>query len=191
MIRFEFCALDYLNNWQRYDRDFCRRLQSADFEERRKALVDAAKYYRITRNFKLRFDSGIRLTDIVKVLDSISGSSVDRDYVSEVEKFTSEINRIYGQRNLSAASKLLWLKCKCPVIILDSRALKALRKEKKIIEPVSYANYCDTWLFAFRNKREEIVSAAAKLESVLEFSFDSKLNKSDITSLVRNEWVFT
>lgn len=151
-------------------------------------VVDAAKYYRISRNFKRRLDSGDRLAEIVRVLDSVRPSSVRSDYISQVEEFTSQLNTIYGQRNLSAASKLLWIS-KCPVIILDSRALEALKNDlKKKPKPVSYTSYCDTWLVAYGKKRNEIVSAAEKLESVIEFSFDSSASKPDMKSLVENEW---
>jgi hypothetical protein len=73
--------------------------------------------------------------------------------------------------------------------MLDSRALEALKKDlKKKPKPVSYTSYCDTWLVAYGKQRNEIVSAAEKLESVIEFSFDSSASKTDIKSLVGNEW---
>jgi hypothetical protein len=71
----------------------CRALISRS----RKVVVDAAKYYRISRNFKKSRDSGDHLAEIVRVLDSIRPSSVRSDYVSQVEEFTSQLNTIYGK----------------------------------------------------------------------------------------------
>ena len=67
MISFKFCALSYLNNWQKYDRDFCERLKSSDFRKRQEVVIDVAKNYKISRNFKKESpDSGSRLVSVVK-----------------------------------------------------------------------------------------------------------------------------
>jgi hypothetical protein len=129
------------------------------------------------------------------VLDAgLNGVVVTRDNVdSTVCKLAEEFASTCGRgKEISAASKFLWIRCKAPVVVLDERAKTCLRRlDGKIGE--DYAQYRKKWLNQFEQREEAIRLACAELPRVKDFSPDDETGenlKSTVTSRWFHERVF-
>ncbi|HET7262450.1 MAG TPA: hypothetical protein VFK60_11615 [Casimicrobiaceae bacterium] len=71
---------------------------------------------------------------------------------------------------LSAASTLLWLRRQSPIVIYDSRAVRALKRLAEGTDVSSYATYCDTWRTQFSLRKVEIESDSNKLHQFAAFT---------------------
>jgi hypothetical protein len=160
METYEYYAFRFLSQW--HENEFALYMAiSAKPEEAqvRKAL----SYFQVSRNFK-GIDKPGNLTFIVQSLQAVCCNLSLSAPVVKVNKLASVFKSRFGQLNVSAASKLLWLSYRCPYIICDSRATKALKKEfhhRRADE--SYEEYVDAWRSEFTNHKKQIEDAANAL----------------------------
>src|SRR3989344_6114630 len=118
---FEFCALRFLLQWERSEKSLHRGMKGAPtIENLRRAL----RFFQIARNFPgLKNDNNAQfIIHELTSLDSHSGYTPER----KVEQLALRFKFKFEKFNLSAASKLLWLRHRKPYIIYDSRAVRAL-----------------------------------------------------------------
>jgi len=188
---FRFFALQYLNDWCRYDRGFVEGLSPGKSrDDRLDSLQKAAKYYKIARNFKRRPDENEnRLDKALQELEAI-GNSITEDKVSStVCDLAGRLHLSYGENVISAASKLLWIRHKSPIVIYDSRANQCLEKEcGRSLGRGKYEEYLEEWRKQFNNRKERIESACAELVNVRGFSLADDMADEDFKCLVGNRW---
>ncbi|HUY15483.1 MAG TPA: hypothetical protein VMX16_17910 [Terriglobia bacterium] len=183
-----FCALEYLNDWYRYDYYFVVGLCSEDEDEQLRWLVEAVNVYRIARNFKAR-PGEVRLKQALRALNATGDSITDTNIVSAVRKLAGELGSPDGKVLISAASKLLWFRYKSPVVIYDGRAHRCLSKQcSGKLAASDYGAYYYEWREQFLKREEHIRSACSELSRVKEFSRAYAVSNKELGTLVGNGW---
>ena len=105
-LPYEYCAYRYLELWERTEKPLYSALSGAHSTRQ---IRSALNYYKIARNFRgLKED--VVAESISRELLAIDGG--EEDYIKNVEDLAGSFKKSYGQYNLSAASKLLWLRYK-------------------------------------------------------------------------------
>ena len=126
---FDFCALQFLNQWLEKEANYCESLASSDASLQRESLVAAGGHFRAARNLPKKYDTDRGLQRYEPVLEILNDfAPVTFDNVIDVVNYTRQrISSKYGQRSvLSLTTKFLWLKVKSPVRIYDRQARIAL-----------------------------------------------------------------
>ena len=179
-LPYEYCALRFLLQWETAEKHMRSKFQSdLTTSDLRRAL----KHFQIARNFK-----GLRseevATSVINQLLVISASKKPPE--SKVTNLANSFKGEFGKFNLSAASKLLWLKQPKGVIIYDSRAVSSLRQMGWQFRKADYEAYCQAWRTEFNARRKEIRAAAKRLPEAASFLPTTCRNKK-LDALIRNK----
>ncbi|MEW7864658.1 hypothetical protein [Aeromonas diversa] len=187
MDNFHYFSMMYLNDWFYWDEPFISRISDTNKDKRIMGLHDAAKYYKVTRNFKT-IPERVRFEKALDELELISCPSNAEDAISTVNELSSALMKNYGRNAVSAASKFLWLKFKSPILIYDSRAYEWLRTRGHQIPVGDYASYYDAWNSAY-SEAESIIDASTKgLFKVKEYSQAYDREEQAIKTLTSERW---
>lgn len=157
---FEYCSLQYLNQWFNNDRGYCEDLSNDNQETKRSALERAAVFYKVARNLPLKFEKGLkRYQPVLEILDLVCKEQFNNDNpVKEIVEIRNRISRKYGNRNVSSlTTKFLWLKIKQPILIYDSRARNALRSNDDLVD------FYNKWKESFEKHKKYIEKACSCL----------------------------
>jgi hypothetical protein len=143
-------------------------------------------YYKIARNFRgLKEDEVAE--NISKELLEIDGS--EENYIKNVEDLAASFKKSYGQYNLSAASKLLWLRYRSPYLIYDSRAVTALHRMGNKFRNADYTLYCESWRREFEKRSDEISLAAHGLVNLpRKYTPAFTLTDDDLVKIADSKW---
>lgn len=186
MNNFNYFAIKYLNDWVEWDKPFINKLKSKVSSEQILGLHDAAKYYKITRNFKKISEN--RFEGVNNTLKNVRGSITVNNVDKKVLNLSNSLKSIYGKNVISAASKLLWLKYKSPVVIYDQRAFNWLKQKGHKISIGDYATFRDAWLTEYEKERKNIKLACTKLSSVKEYSLAYSYTKKEVSEISSKNW---
>ena len=183
-----FCALKYLNDWIQYDRQFVRGLSKTG-DDRLDCFTQAATYYRVARNFKGLADESTR-QKLLEALDERSGPISEGEVDDKVKGLSDSFRAICKKGAISAASKFLWITHKSPVVILDSRVVRALSvmRAGRNVSETDYATYRTIWLAEFARHRSEIEVACDELRRVKEFTLAWALPDEEFSTLIKERW---
>lgn len=94
----------------------------------------------------------------------------------------------FGSKNLSDASKLLWLRKRSPIIIFDSRARKALNNLSYNIRATDYSEYLNCWRKEFLTREDAIRAAASRLPDVKDFTTMWSDKDDTLLDIVKSDW---
>ena len=179
---FDFCALQFLNQWLEKEESYCDLLASTDIEDQRRALFKAGVHFRVARNLPRRFEVNGRYQSILEVFNKNKISDVNlHNVVGEVQE---QISGHYGGRNvLSATTKFLWLKVKSPIRIYDQQARKALGTKDK-----DFISFNEAFTIRYAECEEEIIDACSKLKSILSYSVRPDIKHEELDKLVSEPW---
>jgi hypothetical protein len=184
----KYSALEYLNYWYGYESRFADDLlPSKPREVRLRCIQDAAKYYGVSRNFKI-IPGEERLENALQALDGIGNPVTNEKVDSMVRDLAKRFQLIYGKEAISAASKFLWIRHKSPVVIYDDRAFRCLMSCGSKLGQGEYAKYRSEWLKQFNYSDDEIRLACAELVRVKDFSLAHDKRDEDVASVVANRW---
>lgn len=184
-ITIEFAAMRFLVQWYHKEK-----LLHAGIRQPTPAEDDihaALRFFQIARNFR-----GVReRRQLRKIRDALCRhrTSVAHSPVEKVERLAAAFNSAGFQRNVSAASKLLWLSSRSPFKIYDDRARKALIKLGE--EPGAkgdYARYFKAWEQQFEFHRAEIRFAASRLSSLRAFLPRPVPSEAEVHALAGHTW---
>ena len=141
---FTSAANRYARTWVEREEDLALGLRAIDRATRLGSLQRCAGYFRIARNFPTRFDLDRelpRLDPVLAILDTLRFPLRSDHLIDIVERTSERLASVYGKKGLlSAATKLLWLMHKDPVVIYDSQVRASLR-----VPPGNYAAYVSRW----------------------------------------------
>ena len=176
---FEFCALKFLIQWQRYE----SALHTAFSQAPTECDIDAAlKFFRVARSFRSSDD---RLVSILSSLNDARHNQSLSNPQEKVKYLTSIFSQKFGKKNISAASKLLWLSYRSPFIVYDGRAIKALNRFGHKF--VSYAQYSIAWRQEYAEAEDSIWSAVGQLPSVKKFA-RYPISDAELVELANAQW---
>ena len=178
---YEFCAHKFLDLW-RDEEPLHKDMQGAPSAKQIRAGL---KHFKVARTFKgLSDDVAEQISaDLVEVSDRREGN-----YIEKVTSLARRFKKDFDQFNLSAASKLLWLRNRRPYLIYDARAVRALRRlGNKSTD--NYTSYCEAWQEEYEKRSEEVSLAANGLVSLpRKYTAAFLLEDRQITDLVQAKW---
>lgn len=180
---FEYCALHFWDQWHGYE----ARLYAA-ISARPTALdVRAAlNYFQVARTFAGIAAEGAadHIRDcLIRVRNDASLPMPHQ----KVENLADELSARFSQRNISAASKLLWLSFREHFVIFDSRADNALHMhfEKQFDD---YQSFTVAWHQVFELHKEEITQAVQRLPSGRVFMRLPASSEAEILTTAMQPW---
>jgi hypothetical protein len=161
MTTFEECVREYAGYWTGKENWMVSGLQSTDVQTRLNALQKAAGYFRIARSFRNAYDvdKGLpRLAPLLAVLEHYRTIRIKPDsLIAAIEDARVRLGAPYGGRNvLSAATKLLWMLHKAPVIIFDSQVRIALGTAHG-----DYESYVRAWRAGYDSVESDVRDACS------------------------------
>ena len=181
-IHYEYCAFRFLELWGRYEERLHTDMSGTPSPGQIRGVLN---HYGVARNFKGISDK--RAGKISADLLEVSGSRT-REPSDKVIELAGRFQKDFEQLNLSAASKLLWLRNQSPYRIYDARAIKGLRRLTKF-DKADYRSYWEAWEREYEPRSSEISLAAHGLVSVpRKYTAAPSLTNGQLTKLVRAEW---
>jgi hypothetical protein len=182
-IPYEYCAYRFLEMWERDEKPLHRAMLGTPSAGQ---IRDALKHYRVARTFKgLSEDSRIAekiSENLLEVSDGCKGNHSDK-----VTSLAKRFKETFGQFNLSAASKLLWLRNRSPYLIYDARTVNALRCLGNRFD--NYISYCEAWEREYKKRSSEISLAAHGIVNLpRKYTAAFSLTDDQLTGLVQSKW---
>jgi hypothetical protein len=182
-LPFEYCALRFLIQWKQREKSLHDQMAgNPSLAEIRSAL----RYFQVARTFKgLRSDDAAQaVVDAFRNVDEQSQLSPE----DKVSNLALRFKEKFNQFNLSASSKLFWLKHKEPYVIYDSRAVAALRELGRDFPNANYAAYCKCWRDQYSQHKKAISQASSRLREVKAFLPPCHRTETDLATLVSQSW---
>lgn len=177
---FDYFALHYLRLWEGREEGLHNDLSNENPTP--DALTRAMHGFRIARSFKGIGDPERRMRVIEHIKD------VGNDGANSVTKLTCLFGDEFGRENLSAASKLLWLRHRSPFLIYDRNAVVALTMmSPKAKIDRNYGEFEAVWRSEFGKREKEVVAAAHRLTGLLPY-FDHVYDERALHSLGSSQW---
>lgn len=178
-----YCALRYLLLWEQQERILHEAMRGfPSGADLRKVLHN----YRVARTFK-----GIgKRENAERVLDKLRAIGDDNSLtpVAKVESLTEEFTNDFEKSNLSAATKLLWLRYRGPYRIYDARAVRALKCRGRRFNSRNYGQYAEAWQLEFHTKQVCIDSAIDLLPGLQPFLSQWHETTTSIRQLTTQQW---
>lgn len=152
---FHHCAARYLDVWLRTESRLFDSLRSPSRESLRSALT----HFRVSRGFGGIAEEGTADT-VISLLVRRDRYVTPKTAPKRVIDLATDLENHLGYDNLlSASSKLLWLRCRSPFVIMDKRAADALEIEGESFPRRDYASYFEAWRNRFTHHRDAIAEA--------------------------------
>ncbi|HEY0378438.1 MAG TPA: hypothetical protein VGC87_16095 [Pyrinomonadaceae bacterium] len=182
-IPYEYCAYRYLELWEKAEKPLHSAMSGMHSAVQ---IRNALSYYKVARNFKGLKEDNVA-ENISKKLLEVDGSR--GSYSENVEKLADSFKVSCGQYNLSAASKLLWLRYRSPYLVYDKRAVTALNRLSNKLKNADYTSYCEAWLKEYEKRSGEISSAAHGLVNLpRKYTAAFTLTDNDLIKIVHSKW---
>lgn len=183
MLRFEFFALRFWEQWQRKEERLYQVLRTAPTEQ---DIREALNHFQVARTFKELRGEG-RTAYIRDCLIRVRDDSTLPQPHEKVERLVDELSKNFGSSNISAASKLLWLSFRSPYVIYDRRAAETLR-EQFGARFQGYQQYAAAWRTAYKENERAIGKAVEELPKARLFMRSEPPQDLDIVSVAKEAW---
>jgi len=185
---FEYCSLEYLNQWFINDMGYCQALANGNKSEKLAALKSAGVVYKVARNLDSKYDEKKGLTryePVLDIIDPLKSTQFENNPVKEILEIEKSLSEKYGNKSLlSLTTKFLWIKIKQPILIYDSRAKDALGTESGDLE-----DYYKKWREEFKANQKEIVDVCSKLPDMNKYAVNQEVGtKEYIREISNNTW---
>ncbi len=183
---FEYCSLEYLNQWFTNDRGYCQALANGDKSEKLAALKSAGGFYKVARNLDSKYEKGlIRYEPVLDIIDPLKPSQFENDTVKEIREIEGTLSEKYGNKSLlSLTTKFLWIKIKQPILIYDSQVRIALGTKSDDLDA-----YYKRWREEFKANQKEIVDVCSKLADMNKYAVNQEVGtKEYIRKISNNTW---
>lgn len=186
---FQFFALRYLNDWCADDQRFVADLSpNNDLATRLSSLCEAATYYKVARTLPT-LPGERRLAQALDAIDAVPAPITDSSVDAAVCDLATRFQTLYGGGYvLSAASKLLWVRHRWPVVILDGQAALCLRRLGCRFDVGDYRGYRREWRQQFAEREPVIRAACGELVGVKAFSLASTMSNGELEQLASASW---
>jgi len=180
---YEFCAFGFLSQWLESEFALHAAISSAPTES---AIRKALAYFQVARTFK-GLDSPGKTALILQALTDVRNDPTLTMPHEKVEALAGQFQMCFHQFNLSAASKLLWLSCKEPFIIYDTRAVKALSRHfgRKFAD---YKEYSVAWREEFARAQGSIRVACETLPKGRIFMRSCEPTDRELLDMAKETW---
>jgi hypothetical protein len=180
-VNYEYCAYRFLELWEKDEKALHKDMKGTPSAYQIRKVLN---HYRVARNFKGLSGEAHKISkDLLEVSDG------EGDYADKVTMLAKRFKKSFGQFNLSAASKLLWLRHQSPYRIYDARAIKGLRRLTKF-DKADYRSYCEAWKREYEPRSSEISRAASGLVHLMPRKYTAAplLTDAQLLTLVGAQW---
>ncbi|MBI5759848.1 MAG: hypothetical protein HZA46_15120 [Planctomycetales bacterium] len=181
---FEYCALRYLLLWGQEEKKLHNGMTGS---EPTKVLHKALHYFRVSRSFK-GIGDGQKATQILNAVVDIGENSTlepENKVMNLAKRFQGEFDRL----NVSAASKLLWLRYRHPFVIYDARAVSTLQKQfDHDFDKGDYVAYWKAWHEEYGKHQGAVKEAAARLKELQPFVSTWHQSEGSLTTMAQEPW---
>tara|TARA_Y100001970_G_C14069930_1_gene768872 strand:+ start:222 stop:848 length:627 start_codon:yes stop_codon:yes gene_type:complete len=185
----EFFATRFANQWIRSEESLHKALSAKTIEP--ESISEALGFFQTARPFKGLSNTSIRQEIAAHLVES-SKYLTEKNVVSKVNTLRIRLKERFNTDNYSAASKLLWLRKRAPVIIMDKWAKKALLKQglKLPVEEREshYDLYCSYWRTIYEQHRKDIEAASRSLVNIKAYCELWDLTNSEIKIITHSNW---
>lgn len=184
MAPYEYLVMKFANQWTTREQILHQELSQKTIST--ESVAKALHYFQVARTF-----DGLKNEDnrtlIVKNLLEHSKYLTKNNFHEKVQELAESFKEQFGKTNLSAASKLLWLRKKSPVLIFDKWAKLALEslEQKKI---GGYSDYSEVWNRNYYLHQNKIKDAAANFINVRQYSALWDKSTSECQDIVLSDW---
>jgi hypothetical protein len=182
---YEYYAFRFLTQWYEDELALYTAISAkpADADVRK-----ALSYFQVSRNFRGIEEPG-KLAFITQSLQRVREESSSHSPLEKVNRLAELLQKEFGQYNVSAASKLLWLSYRWPFIICDSRATKALKRDFRFKSAdASYEEYVNAWRKEFAKHEGQIREAAKRLPEGRRFMRAYPSVNEGLLEMVAERW---
>lgn len=184
MPPYEFFAMKYLNQWLQREIEFYEDI-SGNYPST-ESISKSLHFFKVARSFRGLSDVGAKEYVIDALLDNSKRLTIN-NYTQKVMALAECFSDRFGTTNISAASKLMWLRKRSPIIIYDSLARKALENEG-LAPRAKYPEYCEFWLDKFLSAEKSIIVSCNRLLEVKDFCSLWDVNKMESREIVQSQW---
>lgn len=184
---FEYCSMRFLIQWVRRERHLHENLSNSPTID---GIREALRYFKVARTFKGLGDDE-KADKVVKGLIAVSNELTKKNVIKQVQTLAGTFKKEFESKNLSAASKLLWLRCRTPVIIFDKRAKIALANlcpEYKKQELANYNEYYECWHYIFKSHQKKIKRSISGLINIKKYTPLCYESDKSFKDCVNNDW---
>lgn len=180
-----FCALRFLIQWLRREHALFRAISSNPTDQ---DIREALTYFQVARTFEGLSKDPSKLSSIRLALRDIRKRR-SLAPVQMVVELACKLQIEFKQFNVSAASKLLWLSVREPVVVYDKRAVSALSGHfKHKFSARNYNEYASVWREEYLNHEPDIAAATRQLPKGRRFMPNCALTDSELLSLAEQSW---
>jgi len=184
-LPFEYCALKFLLQWEQKEKALHKQIADATALPG-ETIRAALKYFQVARTFP----GGITEEAAEFIAEALLQVDNDPQFAGPEKKVRAlalQFKEKFRRYNLSAASKLFWLRHRQPYIICDGRAVTALRDLGCKFKDRNYGDYCKSWRQQYSLCQSAIRQAASRLSEVKTF-VPHQQTEAELTALAAREW---
>jgi|SRR5579871_423183 len=179
MATYEYCALEFLDMWMLHESRFRAAILGTSEDQQLEGLDKAARYFRIARNLHRKYDTDRGEPRYRPILDLIgtlaTAPQTPAQTIHTVGSFAVGLSSRYGERlTLSAASKILWLLIRDPIIIYDGQAQWSLGTPYG-----DYGAFVTAWEQRWDQDQRAIEAACATLPNMFQYALCGDLVSRD------------
>lgn len=184
MPPYEYFAMKYINQWLLKEKPLHENLSDKHITE--VWISKSLHFFQVARTFKGLSDGDGKGFIAQTLLDNSKRLTVN-NFPDKVEKLAGDFNDKFGSRNISAASKLMWLRKRSPVIIYDKWAKKAL-VNKGLSKQATYTEYCNAWKLEYVKHQKAIKKACGNLLGIKTFCALWELTDTESREIIKSDW---
>ncbi len=183
---FGFCAARFLRQWEQYEQAHFNAISKDPSDD---DIINAIRYFRVSRNFPgLTEDRRVAGTIRALLFDTRNDTAL----VSPVDK-VNHLTTLFGENfdsfNLSAASKLLWLSIRSPIMVYDGRVASALSIRGGYANVIrDYENYTRAWRAEYEAVEVAIEKAIKNLPNGRAFMPYTQLTDAELVAFAEKQW---
>jgi hypothetical protein len=181
---YEYFVMKFANQWASKENFLYLRLNQRQINEA--SVANALHYFQVARTFVGLQNEKNREFIAEQVLEH-SKYLTKNNFHQKVDSLADQFENRFKSKNVSAASKLLWLRKRSPVLIFDKWARTALEKmEQRNLD--SYEEYAIAWRKNYSLHESEITNAAISLIGVRQYCALWNTTASECEEIVLSEW---
>jgi hypothetical protein len=182
---YEYYVIKYANQWKVHEEPLHKALSGKSFHTT--DISKALQFFQVARTFK-----GLKLEDkkvfISNALVKHSKGLNKGNYSVRVQSLSDELETEFGTNNISASSKLLWLRKRSPIVIMDQWAKIAVIDKCKLKKNIDYNTFSEHWRELFREEEGKLAKACSKLVKAKKFSALYEVEEGKVKEIAESEW---
>lgn len=184
---FEFCAMRFLELWLRTEEPIHRGMIDPQLASMPDNLTKMLSHYSVQRNFP-ELENGNKNRTITLLLLEVVEKALPP--VEAVQELTAALQNVFSKRNLSAASKLLWMRFRYPFVIVDRQAVNALQKGlNRSFDKSNYGEFFAVWNEEYAKRADAIQNASVGLVALpKKYTAAFALDDAKLKDLVSQRW---